>query len=152
MGDPHPLYEVAGPLLPSGGFPVVLEKEPCDIQDFFARLDGRQEVCDSRLHSAISADIDLPSGLDPHNADILDPGLRAIPRSSRNRHLDLCGTWDPLIAMLHLNPESDGILDTEAAEGLAHTSLAGPDGLCIGMSGGHPKLCPDRREALPWNP
>src|SRR3990172_2930729 len=152
MVYPNPLYEMTGPLLPSGCFPIILDKEPCDIQYLLAGLDGRKEVCDPRLHPAIPADIDLPSGLDPHDSDILDPCLSAVPRTAGNRHLDLCRTWDPLIEMFHLNPEGDGILDTEAAEGLAHTGLAGPDGLCIGMARGHPKFCPHRWKEIPWNP
>src|SRR3990172_4369654 len=114
MVYPHPLDEVAGPLLPSGGFPVVLDKEPCDIQYLLAGLDGRKEVSDSRLHPSIPSDIDLPSGLDPHDPDILDPCLSAVPRTPGDRHLDLSGTWDPLIAMFHLDSEGDRILDTEA--------------------------------------
>src|SRR3990172_13408424 len=108
MVYPNPLYEVAGPLLPSRSLPVVLDKEPCDIQYLLSGFDGRKEVSDSRLHPAIPSDIDLPSGLDPHDPDILDPRFRAVPGTTGDCHLDLCGTWDPLISMLHLNPESDG--------------------------------------------
>src|SRR4030067_698222 len=147
MVYPNPFYEMTGPLLPSACFPVVLDKEPCDIQYLFAGLDGRKEVRNPRFNASIPTDIDLPSGLDPHDPDILDPCLSAVPRTPGDCHLDLSGTRDPLIAMFHLDSEGDRILDTEAAEGLAHTGLAGPDGLCIGMSGGHPTLRPDPSEA-----
>src|SRR3990170_2955078 len=101
MVYPNSLYEVAGPLLPSRSLPVVLDKEPCDIQDLLAGLDGCKEVCAPRLYPAIPADIDLPSGLDPHDPDVLDPCLSAVPRTPGDRHLDLSGTWDPLKLNFH---------------------------------------------------
>ena len=87
-----------------------------------------------RLGAAIAAHVEVVAGLGGDDAHILALRLRALPQTTRGRHLDLVGRSQASVSMLQGDGHGHRVLLSVAAPGAPHAALHRAQGLAVGLS------------------
>src|SRR6185295_10395574 len=112
-------------------------------QHLVVRVNDGEDVALADVTPRRATDVDLPAAtLDRDGADVLRRRLRAVPRASRRRELELRRRLDPLIPPLDLHAERRAVADAVAAELRTDARLAGAERLGVGVPRRHPELAP----------
>src|SRR5690606_28248348 len=144
----NPSQIVAGALQIKGFLAIQLQEGPAILQHFLRGLYLGKELRDFGLDAAISAYVNFPAGFHRNNADVLDPGFRAVARATGYGQFDLMRAAHAEKGLLKGYAHGSRILCAESAELLAHAGLYGTQILSIGVAGGHVEFLPDMRQVV----
>src|SRR5260221_12290145 len=103
------------------------------------------------LHSAVTANIEIPPLLGGDDADVLALRLGAFARAARHRRLQLVRRAQAAIALLDADRHRHRVLHAVAAPGAADTGLHRAQRLAVGMAGleaGVDQVLPHQRQLL----
>ena len=142
MLEPHPRDVVHGALEIPAFFAIELQERARMLQHFLGRLHLDEELRDFGLDAAVAGDIDLPPGIDADHADVLDPRLGAIARTSGDGKLHLVRRVHSPQRALQVLAHLRRVLGAKAAPLAAHAGLHGAQGLCVCMTRRHIEVLP----------
>ena len=131
------LQVVAGALEIPALLAVELEEGAGILHDLLVRFHLAQELRDLGLDAAVAGDVDLVSGIDADDADVLDAGFGAVARAARDGQLDLVRRVHVEQHLFQLDAHGHRQLRAEAAVLGADAGLHGTDRLAVGVAGNH---------------
>src|SRR5688500_8282382 len=117
----HPRHEGVRALQPFRVLAVVLDEPGGQLLGDLRVVHRGEAVASTNMRARRAADVDLPAAaLNGDDPDILDVGLRAVARTTRDRKLDLRRGLHSLQPSFELDAHPGGITESEAAELLAN--------------------------------